>query len=131
MRSKDGTRKGRVASRGGVCTDGAFGNWRRKSGVQSTMPPVAKRIAVFLSVVIVFAAWALTLDGYFESPPILRRVDPNRAEGIANSHNSAWENVSIRASDGVILRGWLFTPHTHHDRAVLLVHAGLETAVTC
>jgi dipeptidyl aminopeptidase/acylaminoacyl peptidase len=89
------------------------------------MPSRAKRIAICLSAAILFAAWALTLDGFFVSPSILRRTDQDRAEAVANAHGAAWEYVSIRASDGVILKGWLFTPRNNKGRAVLLVHAGV------
>lgn len=35
------------------------------------------------------------------------------------------ENISIHASDGPILKGWLFTPRNFQNRAVLLVHSGV------
>jgi pimeloyl-ACP methyl ester carboxylesterase len=89
------------------------------------MPSRAKRIAICLSAAILLAAWALTLEGFFVSPSILRRTDQGRAEAVASEHGASWENVSIRASDGVILKGWLFTPQNHQGRAALLVHAGL------
>src|SRR5262245_332996 len=85
----------------------------------------AKRIAICLSAALLFATWALTLDGFFVSPRILRRTDRGRAEAVASAHGASWENVSIRASDGVLLRGWLFTPQNRRGRAVLLVHAGV------
>lgn len=89
------------------------------------MPSTAKRIAICLSAAILLAGWALTLEGFFVSPSLLRRSDPSRAEAVASAFDASWENVSIRAWDGVILRGWLFTPQSHQDRAVLLVHGGL------
>jgi len=87
------------------------------------MPPTARRIAVCLSVALLLGSWALTLDGYFARP--VNRIDPRRAEAVASAYGASWENVSIRASDGVILKGWLFTPRSNQGRAVLLVHAGL------
>jgi len=89
------------------------------------MPSRAKRIAICLSAVILLAGWALTLDGFFVSPGILRWTDQGRAEAVASAHDASCENVWIRAADGVTLRGWLFTPQNHQGRAVLLVHAGL------
>ena len=92
---------------------------------KSEMPSRAKRIAICFSAAILLAAWALTVDGFFVSPSILRWSDQDRAETVASEYGASWENVSIRASDGVILRGWLFTPPNPQGRAVLLVHAGL------
>jgi len=89
------------------------------------MPSRAKRIAILVSLAIIAAFWALTLDGFFVRPVISRPIDPARAEGVASAHAAAWENVSIRAADGVNLRGWLFTPQSAQGRAVLLVHGGL------
>ena len=89
------------------------------------MTSLAKRIVICLSATILLAAWALTLNGFFVSPSILRFADQQRAEAVASEYNASWENVSIRASDEVILRGWLFTPQNAQGRAVLLVHAGM------
>src|SRR5215470_15161220 len=90
-----------------------------------TMPSRATRIAIGLSVALLLAAWALTLDGFFVSPDILRWTDQERGEAVADAYSASLENVSIRASDGAILKGWLFSPQDYHGRAVLLVHAGL------
>ena len=89
------------------------------------MPSRAKRIAICLSAALVLAAWALTVDGFFICPDILRRTDQNRGEAVADAYGASLENVSIRASDGAILRGWLFTPRNDNGRGVLLVHAGV------
>jgi alpha-beta hydrolase superfamily lysophospholipase len=89
------------------------------------MPPLAKRIAICLSAALLLPAWALTVDAYFVSPSTLRWTDKDRAEGVASEYGASWENVSIRATDGVILRGWLFTPQNPRGRSALLVHAGL------
>ena len=89
------------------------------------MPSRAKRIAICVSVAILLASWALTLDGFFVSPDILRWTDQERGQGVADAYGASLENVSIRASDGATLKGWLFTPQDDHGRAVLLVHAGL------
>jgi dipeptidyl aminopeptidase/acylaminoacyl peptidase len=85
----------------------------------------AKRIAIGLSVAVLLASWAMTLDGFFVSPDILRRTDQERGEAVAGAYGATLENVSIRASDGATLKGWLFTPQNYHGRAVLLVHAGV------
>jgi len=89
------------------------------------MPSRAKRIAIGLSVGLLLASWALTVDGFFRSPDILRWTDQERGEAVAEAYGASLENVSIRGSDGAILKGWLFTPRDYHGRAVLLVHAGL------
>jgi len=90
-----------------------------------TMPSRARRIAIGLSVALLLASWALTVDGFFVSPDILRWTDQERGQGVADAYGASLENVSIRASDETILKGWLFTPKNYHSRAVLLVHAGL------
>jgi alpha-beta hydrolase superfamily lysophospholipase len=89
------------------------------------MPSRAKRIAIGLSVALLLASWALTLDGFFVSPDVLRWTDQERGEAVAEAYGASLENVSIRASDGANLKGWLFTPQDYHGRAVLLVHGGL------
>jgi pimeloyl-ACP methyl ester carboxylesterase len=89
------------------------------------MPQTAKRIAICLSVVLLLASWALTIDGFFVCPNILRRSDQERARALADAYGASWASVSIHASDGPILRGWLFSPQNYHDRAVLLVHSGV------
>jgi alpha/beta superfamily hydrolase len=89
------------------------------------MPSRVKRIVICLSAAILLAAWALTVDGFFVSPSVLRWTDQSRAEAVTSEHHASWENVSIRAPDGVVLRGWLFTPQNPRGRAVVLVHAGL------
>jgi alpha-beta hydrolase superfamily lysophospholipase len=76
-------------------------------------------------VAILVASWALTLDGFFVSPGILRWTDQERGQAVAAAYGASLENVSIRASDGAALRGWLFTPQDYRGNAVLLVHAGL------
>lgn len=87
------------------------------------MPSRSKRIAICLSISLLLASWALTVDGFFVCPGLLRRTDPERGQAVADANNASLKNVSIRASDGAILRGWLFTPQ--NCRAVLLVHSGV------
>lgn len=89
------------------------------------MPPRAKQIAICVSVAILLASWALTLDGFFVCPGILRWTDQERGQTVADAYGATLENVSIHASDSATLKGWLFTPQDHHNRAVLLVPAGL------
>jgi len=89
------------------------------------MPVRAKRIAICVVVAIVMASWALTLDGFFVSPNVLRWTDQERGAAVAEAYGASLENVSIRASDGATLKGWLFTPQDYHGRAVLLVHPGM------
>jgi len=43
----------------------AVGNSPGPTGVQLTMPSRAKRIAIGLSVALLLASWALTVDGFF------------------------------------------------------------------
>ena len=78
-----------------------------------------------VSVAILLASWAMTLDAFFTSPDILRWTDRERGQAVAGAYGASLENVSIRASDGATLKGWLFSPQNHHRPAVLLVHAGL------
>ena len=52
-------------------------------------------------------------------------TDQEGGEAVADAYAASLENVSSRASDGAILKGWLFSPQDYHGRAVLLVHAGL------
>jgi uncharacterized protein len=101
-----------------------LGNQPDQTGVQAPMPSRAKRIAIALSVALVFASWALTLDGFFVSPNFLRSADQQRAQGVASAYNASLADVSVRAPDGVTLRGWLLNPPNYNGRAVLLVHAG-------
>jgi uncharacterized protein len=89
------------------------------------MPSRAKRIAISASVAILLASWALTLDGFFVCPHILRRTDQERGEAVAEAYGASLESVAIRALDGAALKGWLFTPQDYHGRAVLLVHSGV------
>jgi alpha-beta hydrolase superfamily lysophospholipase len=89
------------------------------------MPSRAKRIAICLSAALLLASWALTIDGFFTCPDILRSTNQERGEAVAEAHGASLESVSIRASDGATLRGWLFTPKDYRGRAGLLVHAGV------
>lgn len=89
------------------------------------MPSRARRIALLVSIAILLASWALTLDGFFVSPDLLRWTDQDRGNAVAEAYNASLENVSLRASDGANLKAWLFTPQAWQGRAVLLVHAGL------
>jgi uncharacterized protein len=89
------------------------------------VPSTAKSVTVCLSASILVAAWALTVDGFFICPNILRSTNQERGRAVADACGASLENVSIRASDGAILKGWLFTPQNYYHRAVLLVHAGV------
>jgi pimeloyl-ACP methyl ester carboxylesterase len=89
------------------------------------MPSRAKQIAIGLAVVLLLASWAITLDGFFVSPNILRHINRGRAEDDAAAYGASLEDTSIRARDGAILKGWLFTPKNYQGRAALLVHSGL------
>jgi hypothetical protein len=91
----------------------------------------ARWIAAFLSGFILLAAWAVTLDGFFVAPAILRWTDHERAETAATEHAASYENVSIRASDGVVLKGWLFTPKAGRVVRYCLSMQAWATAMTC
>src|SRR5262245_17811298 len=86
------------------------------------MTPLVKRIVITAQVIGVLAAWALTVDGYFVRQKIY--IDPRRAEAVAAQTHASWEDVTINASDGVRLKGWMFGPERGNGRAVLLVHGG-------
>jgi pimeloyl-ACP methyl ester carboxylesterase len=49
-------------------------------------------------------------------------VDPKDAAAVARETGSQWEEVEVRASDGVALRGWHFLPRQWRGRAVLALH---------
>jgi len=87
------------------------------------MLSLAARFAISTLAVILPVGWALSLDGYFLRPPY--RVDPERALAFAGQNDASLDNVSLRASDGVLLSGCLFTPHVSRGRAVLIVHGGV------
>jgi hypothetical protein len=55
----------------------------------------ARRIWIALSAAILFAAWTLTVDQFFDSPPILRHVDAARAETTAGAHDASWEPADL------------------------------------
>jgi len=61
------------------------------------------------------ANWAMHVYGK-PSP------DPVDAQSIARDSNADWSAAEITASDGVILRGWLFTPHQPNGGAIILLH---------
>ncbi len=48
-----------------------------------------------MSAAILFAAWTLTVDQFFDSPPILRHVDAARAETTAGAHDASWEPADL------------------------------------
>lgn len=78
-----------------------------------------KRIALLLSIAVLLGAWILTIDGNFVRGA--SRVDPRAAQTVAR-FGASWEDVSIASSDGVSLKGWLFTPRSSNHRAVMFVH---------
>lgn len=51
-------------------------------------------------------------------------VDNGGARRTAVRHHADIEDVSIRAEDDTVLKGWLFTPLKWNHRSVLLVHGG-------
>jgi uncharacterized protein len=87
---------------------------------ETSAPPRVKHITWALAIVIVLIAWALLLDGQFVRTRA--RIEPSRADELANRHGAVWKDVSVRAQDEVTLRGWHFTPKNSSNRAVLLVH---------
>ena len=77
---------------------------------------MGKRFAFLISGVALLAAWALTIDGNFLRQHA--RIDGERAKAAAGRSGSIWEDVTIRASDGVLLQAWLFTPRSgNHPEA--------------
>lgn len=47
---------------------------------------------------------------------------PQAAEALARRTNSTWMDLRVRAHDGLILDGWLFTPHAPNGAAVIALH---------
>jgi pimeloyl-ACP methyl ester carboxylesterase len=87
------------------------------------MPRFFALIAVGVSLVLLLAVLPLTIDRKFARQHT--RIDPRRAGELAISRGASWEGVAIRASDGVTLQAWLFTPrHSNNGRAVVVVHGG-------
>ena len=84
------------------------------------MTPIAKRIAVVLSVAALLVAWAMTIDGHFVRKRI--QIDPHRATEMAIMSVATWKDVTIKASDDVALKGWLFEPSRANHRAAMFVH---------
>ena len=83
------------------------------------MTPLRKRITFLLSVAVLLVFSILTIDGNFVRQRV--QIDPRRAIEAA-SNDASWQEVAINASDRVPLKGWLFTPGTANQRAVMFVH---------
>lgn len=79
-----------------------------------------KLIALLLSAAVWLAVWILTIDSNFVHHHV--PIDADRAAKIASKYDASWQDVTIQASDGVPLKGWLVTPRHANRRAVLLVH---------
>jgi fermentation-respiration switch protein FrsA (DUF1100 family) len=53
--------------------------------------------------------------------------DDALAQSVANSTRAGWQAAEVTATDGVVLRGWLFTPRTANGSAVILLHGVGDT----
>lgn len=53
--------------------------------------------------------------------------DPGAAAALAQATASKWEVARVTAVDGVVLDGWLFTPHLANGSAVILMHGVADT----
>jgi len=70
-----------------------------------------------------FAAGLFLADGtvHPNRRPFLPQ-DEMQGRQIAQAHQSALDDVSIEARDGVILKGWRIRPHTGNGNIVILLH---------
>jgi dipeptidyl aminopeptidase/acylaminoacyl peptidase len=57
----------------------------------------------------------------------LPEPSPSLAEELARSTDCAWEDVRIRAADGAVLDGWIFTPRAPNGGGVILLHGVGDT----
>ena len=60
---------------------------------------------------------------------IWERLRPNAsaADDIAQRTGARWEDVQVRAADGAVLDGWLFTPARANGSAAILLHGVADT----
>ncbi|MDR3698698.1 MAG: alpha/beta fold hydrolase [Candidatus Sulfopaludibacter sp.] len=49
------------------------------------------------------------------------------AQAVADAARAGWQAAEVTASDGVVLRGWLFTPYAANGAAVILLHGVGDT----
>jgi dipeptidyl aminopeptidase/acylaminoacyl peptidase len=52
---------------------------------------------------------------------------PQEAGAVAQPTGAAWTEASVTASDGAVLRGWLFRPPQPNGAAVILLHGVSDT----
>ena len=52
---------------------------------------------------------------------------PALAEALSRQTVAAWETVQVASVDGVVLGGWLFTPHQPNGAAVIALHGVGDT----
>ena len=52
---------------------------------------------------------------------------PNPSLADATAAGDDWQNAQVTASDGAVLRGWLFTPQRPNGAAVILLHGVGDT----
>lgn len=52
---------------------------------------------------------------------------PALATALSSQTGAAWETVQVASSDGVVLRGWLFTPQQPNGAAVIALHGVADT----
>ena len=59
--------------------------------------------------------------------PFRPRPESAYADSIARGSAAVWETARVSAADGVVLDGWLFTPHDPNGSGVILLHGVGDT----
>jgi len=80
---------------------------------------------IALKIAVIYVVFSL-LGGFFLAEMSLHpgRIHPNQShiEGMYSPYGAKLEAVSVRAADGVELRGWYSVPTHDNGRAVILLH---------
>ncbi len=75
----------------------------------------------------IYAPVALTEGALRILPPFRRETPPAVAARIASQAGGAWRNAEVRAADGIVLRGWWFSPCAPNGAVVILLHGVADT----
>jgi dipeptidyl aminopeptidase/acylaminoacyl peptidase len=57
------------------------------------------------------------------------RPDRHEADAVARGSASTWQPARVRAADGILLDGWLFTPRERNGSGVILLHGVGDTRI--
>jgi hypothetical protein len=87
-----------------------------------------QRMIITLAVLVLFGAAASVFVANGALHVDVRPLPDNSvAQAMADVTHADWDAAEVRASDGAILRGWLFTPHDANGSAVILLHGVGDT----